>query len=829
MKLRSLLTMGIVALGGSLFASAQNATPVNVLLNKAVIEVAGKPAADEEGPEKLIDGDLNTKYCIIQSDPFIVIDAQAYFTFSSFKFYDCATNEDEENASAYKIELSADGSTWETVADVSGVADVALKEIALDTPVKARYVRFSPTYRDCARMWELEGYGINATTLSATLQTESLELDVNTSDEIKVAFEITGDKGADFACTAISTKTNVEVETPIEGDGVFTIPVKGVRKGSSIIEIQVVNNGEVAKFSVPVKVKSDAPVSDADAVSVSNWGEDIVAESLEDNSFTSGVSMGWYGSAAFYSAAVSEDGALCDEDGIVEVPTSGNVYKIPVAVNNALKLQRNTDPVRLTFAEAIPTEKVNLLVFADAKNGIEVNATLIYDDDSESDPVNTTIGNWQYDELDGTEALSGLGVVTKDYYSPISVSSDRNYRVYEIELPADQYKNAKEVELSVSGGSYGNVAYIVGVNAHNANGTITKHLDASLAEKQLKVKVGSTCNIVVNYTLTDIEGLEDVFTFDAVASKEAIRIGDITNDANTGTLTIPVEGITPAIATVDVNLAFGQQTMKLTAQILVKSTVTADTENCIEISNWACDVIAENNPVSDYASQKLDDNGWVFFTDDIHPEGAIAGDERLVVANSENVYQLAPYDGNNATVIVGVGGYDVSRDLNFTTPIYTDAINLLVTSANGESDLDITVKYEDGSKGDVQNAKVADWHAESPDGSEAVYGLGRVNLSSNDIAGERNFRLFEVSVVSERDSRVASININNKATATYLTIIGVNARDMKTSGINSVTSANDDKVIVAYYNLQGQPVHNASEGLYIVRYADGTSGKVYVK
>ena len=829
MESKSLLLTGLIALGGVLPGFAQEATQTNVLLNKAVIEVAGKPAADSEGPEKLIDGNLETKYCIIQSNPFVVIDALGYFQFSSFKFHDCATNEEEENASAYKIELSMDGTSWQTVAEASNVADVALKEIALSSPVKARYVRFSPTYERCARMWELEGFGVDATTLATQLQTESLELDINAESEIKVGFTITGEKGEDFACSATASKASVEVGTPVEADGVFTIPVKGISKGTSTVEVIIVNNGEVAKFEIPVKVNSDAPISDADAVKVSNWTEDLIAESLEDGSFTSGVSAGWYGSIAPYSAAVQEDGAICDEDGIVEIPTSGNVYKIPVTENNALKLERNADPVRLTFDEAIPTEQVNMLVFADAEDGINVHATIIYDDNSESDPIEKTISYWEYEELDGQEALSGLGVVSKDYYDPISVSSEKIYRVYEMSIPTDQYRNAKEIELSVSGGSWGDVAYVIGVNAHNVNGVVTKHLNASLAEQQVKVKQDATANIVVNYTLTDVEGLTDELTYNAVASKDAITLGEIKHDAEAKTITIPVQGVTPAIANVEINLAFGQQSMKLVAQVFVKSTVTASTEKCVEIANWANDVIAEANPASDHANQKLDDQGWVFFTDDVHPEGAIAGDERLIIANSGNVYELAPYTGNNATVIVGVGGYDVSRDITFVTPIYTETINLLATSANGEADLDITVKYEDGTNEDVQNAKVADWHASEADGTEAVYGLGRVNISSNDIAGERSFRLFEVPVTAKRNSKVQSVNINNKATGTYITVLGVNAKDEQTSGINSLTADKEGKTIVAYYNLQGQEVKNAANGLYIVRYADGTSGKLYIK
>lgn len=828
MKLKFLLATGCITLSG-LFASAQEATPQNVLLNKAVIEVAGKPAADSEGPEKLIDGDLQTKYCIIQSNPFVVIDAQGYYQFSSFKFHDCKTNEEEENASAYKIELSMDGKTWQTAAEADGVADIALKEINLNAPVKARYVRFSPTYKNCARMWELEGFGIDATTLSATLTTESLELDLNGEGEIKMSYKLKGDKAEDFAISTAVSNSKVEVGTPVDNNGELTIPLKGIAKGSAIVSVKVTNSGEVYLFEVPVKVKSDAPVSDADAVTITDWDIDVVAETNNKSSFK-GFGGGYYsGGYAFYTSAVQDAGALCDEDGILET-ANGNVYKIPFGANNARTIKRNNDAVEVTFEDPIPTEKVNLLVFADAEDGININATIIYDDNSESDPVTKNIGYYEYETLDGTEAKSGLGLLENDYYEDdVVVPSEFINRVYEIELPADQYKNVKSISLTANGGSWGDVAYVLGVNAHNVNGAVVKHLSAELAEKLIKVKQGQTSNVVVNYALTDIDGLTDKLGYSATATKKAIELGEIINNEEAKTITIPVTGITPAIANVDIDLVFGTQTIKLSAQVFVKSTIAADTENCIEISSWEHDVIAEDNPANDHSDQKLDDSGWVFFTDDVHPEGAIAGDERIVIANSGNVYKLAPYDKANATVIVGMGNFDVSRNFTFATPIYTEQINLLVTSANGISDVDMIIEYEDGTKENVQKASVADWHAAEADGTEAVYGLGRVHKNNGDIANERNFRLFEIDATAKRDSKVKSVNINNNTYGSYLTILGVNAKDMKTSGIDSIEDNGSGKIVEAYYNLQGQKVEHAENGLYIVRYSDGTSEKIFIK
>lgn len=828
MKLKRLLPLGCLTLACGITAAAQEAAPVNVLLNKTVVEVAGKPAADSEGPEKLIDGDLNTKYCIIQSSPYIVIDAEGYYNFTSFKFYDCKTNENEENASVYTLQLSKDGKSWETAAEAQNVADVDLKEINLTAPVKARFVRFAPTYRDCARMWELEGYGTDATTLVAELQTTGLELNINESGEIKVAYTLKAEKASDFSCLASCDRSNVEIGTPVEADGTFTIPVKAITKGSVKVTVSICNDGEKVDFEIPVKVKSDAPVSTADAVSITTWKIDMVAESLSEDSFNDGISFGWYDSKTFYSAAVAADGALCDEEGVVET-SAGNVYVIPVDQNNAVCLERYEDDAVLTFAEPIPTEKVNLLVFADTEDGIAIKATIIYEDGSESDPVQKTIGSVSYETEDGQEALAGLGMVINSLYDGVKLGDAKNHRVYEMEIPADQYKNIKEIKANVEGGGYGDAAYIIGVNAHNVNGVVTKHLDASLAEQTVKVKTGQSTNVVVNYTLTDVEGLTDELTFSAVATKSTIKVGEIAHNKDAHTLTIPVEGVAPSLANVEINLGFGAQSIKLVAQVLVKTVVIADDKNCIEISNWKHDVIAEAQPASQYATQKLDNDGWVFFTDDVHPEGAIAGDERLIVAASGNVYRLAPYDSNNGTMILGYGAIDSKEDFNFASPIFTDKVNILATSANGVSKVEIVVNYEDGTSESANKVDVEDWHANEADGTEAMYGLGRVNINSNDIASERRFRLFEVSADTKRDSKVKSLTINNKGYQSYLTVLGVNAEDKQTSGIDDIESGNTAKTIDSYFNLQGQKVENPVSGIYVVRYTDGSYAKVVIK
>ncbi len=564
-----------------------------------------------------------------------------------------------------------------------------------------------------------------------------------------------------------------------------------------------------------------ASADESNAVAVTNWNLDYVAESTDASAFSEGIPDGWSGYGVFYSTAVSAEGALCDENGVATA-ASGNTYVIPATGLNTMRVGSSAE---LTFAEPLATEAVNLLVFCDFDSGASLTAAVKYSDGSESQATTGNVGSWTYENSDGNEAIAGLGSVLTSWSGKISVNEEKNHRLYEMTIPADKFKTAVGVKLIGSVGYDDETIYVIGVNAAKVEG-VKKHLEASLAADNLKIKQGETASLIVNYTLTDIEGLTDQLTCNANVNGEAVTVGEIVNDADAKTLTVPVTAVTPGINTVAITVAFGEQSIQLNAQIWVKSTVSADEANCVAISSWAHDVIAENLPAVDFAGQKLDDQGWVLFTDDVHPYGALAGDERLVVANSGNVYKLAPFNSNNATVIAG----GESAGFDFASPIFTENVNLLCISAIGNASLEINVAYDDEStSAEAATATVSDWFANEANGSEAVYGLGRLNLQSSEIAGDRKFRLFEVAVPAQRNHKVKSINVSNTTAGTYCTVLGVNAVDKLTSGIDTVEDANGNKIVETVFNLQGQKVQNPANGLYIVRYTDGTCTKMLIK
>lgn len=829
MEIKHLLLSGLAATACAFAATAQTPEPTNVLLGKSVIEVAGNPAAASEGPEKLIDGDLTTKYCIIKARPFVVIDALGYYTFSSFKFHDCKTNENEENASAYKLELSMDGKTWTVAAEASNVADVDLKEITLATPMKARYVKFSPTYNNCARMWELEGFGVESKTLAASLVSqETIELNIGESAEIKVKVDVTGERATDYSFTATASKGCVTVGTPAEAEGVYTFSVSGVAKGKADVTVKIVNDGEVVEINVPVKVLSDAPADVSACVEISNWSKDIISEQLE-NAADTYIDKKSYsgGSLTFYSADLKEEGAICDTEGLVET-ADGNVYQLSATSKNTIAADADWEegvPQEINFANPRATDAVCLLccAWANNNNAQNYNAYVKYEDGSSSEQITGTIKHCVADAVDGDEAVCGLGVVEESYYETV-ISTSFNKRLYEIEIPADATKKVASVFIANTTDTGRATIFVLGVNAEDANAGEVKHLAAELAATDIKVRQEGTAQLVVNYTLTDIEGLSDKLVYSAVAQKGNVTISEIT-DAE-GKLKMDITGVNPGEDVVTVTLTFGKQTIRLRANVIIKKkAVEADTSDCIEIGNWNVDVIAESVPASAAVSGKVDEDGYVFYTDDIKAEGSLCGEEGIIPVKDKLVFKLAPFNENNAVVISANSEYT----LEFKQPVNISALNLLVMSANGASDVDANVNYENNEASPVASHNVADWYNTDPDGSEAASGIGRIDTrNDSDRGGNPNFVLYSIPVQTDGSQNAVSATVKNKSNS-YLTVIGAHGDKGGTSTSIDINLADGNKKPVAYYNLLGNKVSNPSEGVFIVRYSDGSVEKIIIK
>lgn len=528
-----------------------------------------------------------------------------------------------------------------------------------------------------------------------------------------------------------------------------------------------------AGLMVPVAIAdSGAPID------CTGWTTDMVAESLSEDAFD-GAGLGWNGDGAFYPSSLKAEGSLCDAEGSLTT-LSGNSYKIPFEGNNAFRLERYDDLKPLTFVTPVNATGFNLLVFANDDYNTSGNITFIgnvtYEDGTSGETKEFTVSKWGSSEEVDNVALSGLGLAV-NYYGDLSYSTSNNFRVYEISLPSDVAKTATGVMFKIEDASWGKYGFILGVNGSGVVAPAEKRLSASLAAEKLTGNQGDTANFVVNYTIGGEPIANEELTYSATSDNADFAVGEIVNDSEAKVITVPVTANAAGAAKIEITLSLGDESLTLEGEFQAKMHVDADTSDCIVISNWGADVIAEQLPAEDYKSDVVAGSNKVLYTDGLHAKGAIAGDQRIVVAKSGKVYQLAAYDGSNAITNTGMGSYGSASVINFETPIYIDEVSLLLLSSDGDSDVDLTVQYEDGSKGAVQTFDVPSCDSES-DITPALT-VGYVDTYTDELVTDAGYKVYEISAIAARAAKVSSISVFNNGWGSKLTVLAVNAKDMK--------------------------------------------------
>ena len=550
-------------------------------------------------------------------------------------------------------------------------------------------------------------------------------------------------------------------------------------------------------------------------IECTGWNTDMVAESEGEGAFD-GASLGRDGDGSFYTRLVKEAGALCDDSGTV-ISSTGNEYRVVPDAKNALELERYSEKAQLVFSEPMMAPKYYFLVFCNNNNsGSADNITFVgnlnYADGGAGEDTTFETGTWDSSTDYQNIAVPSLGLIINNY-GEIGFSSSQDYRIYEIALDADVSRPVSGVSFKVDGGSWGQSGYVLGVSADAVPISSLKKLTASLQEDELSTTVGTPVQFVVNYSIK--EGAEGELECSVVSGSEHAKVGDIVNNTEQNIITIPVTADMKGVYTITATLSLGEENCELSGRLTVRGDVQADTKNCVEVEGWNTDVIAESLPAADYVSDAIS-NDMVLYTDDVSPAGSIAGGNRIAVADSGNVYLIAPYDASNANVIVGVGGYGTSSELSFKTPIYTENVNLLVASAEGGSDAEFTVLYEDGTESATKSAYVEDW-SEASETAPALT-LGYVGTNSDEVLPDAGMKLYEIPVMAARISKVKGIKVYNRSWGSKLVVLGVNAEDMLTAQIDKYLEASmQETEIRTYQNIEAE---------FKVNYAINGSDKV---
>lgn len=235
----------------------------NVLLKKKVVSYSGSTNSTET-PANLIDGVTNpsstsAKWCNVSPTNWVILDTEGLFRIYGFKIYDCkAGPENAENIKSYTIEVSQDGNNWTKVVDEENREGDNIKEDYI-APVRARYIRFSPTVSGTLRVWEFEAYGVDDVHTVLTTETPEMRIEAGETEDLVVSYDLNGDqREADFELK-VERQSGVSAGDITENAAArtFTIPVtadKRIGQGEMVLRLY---NGGVYK-ELAVKVLTDA-------------------------------------------------------------------------------------------------------------------------------------------------------------------------------------------------------------------------------------------------------------------------------------------------------------------------------------------------------------------------------------------------------------------------------------------------------------------------------------------------------------------------------------------------------------------------------------------
>lgn len=157
-----------------------------------------------------------------------------------------------------------------------------------------------------------------------------------------------------------------------------------------------------------------------------------------------------------------------------------------------------------------------------------------------------------------------------------------------------------------------------------------------------------------------------------------------------------------------------------------------------------------------------------------------------------------------------------SHTLTLGTPAACSEIQLLFTSADGESTFTVVPNYSDGTSGEAQEMTAADWYSSDENQGEAVYGLGRFSPYDWYYDYRYYFRLFEDAMALDEHKTLESLTVTRTSggVPTVFAVSKTGFEEQETA-IDAIRH-NENKSDVIY-NVAGQRVNRMQKGhIYIL-------------
>lgn len=313
--------------------SVENAGAVfNPLRGATLLDYSGA-ANPNETPKHIVDGvtnpsDVSQKWCVSGADNWAMFDCGEFYRFYGFRIYDCCSGpEQNENIRDWRIEVSDDAEAWTVINEGSGTRINIKENYCL--PVRGRYVKLIATpVTNTMRIWEFEAIAASAFHLTLDVDPQSLRLNIGETADLKVKYNLNGDKrGDDFACT-VSASTSAAIISDISDNGnEFTIPVTGGKLiGQTDLTIRVTNEGAYKEIVVPVII---------DATGQSNILAGKVAElRTYTDSYANGISFTTANNSALTDGDVLTDALTPIDQTAVKVAPAAHANDFMILFNS---------------------------------------------------------------------------------------------------------------------------------------------------------------------------------------------------------------------------------------------------------------------------------------------------------------------------------------------------------------------------------------------------------------------------------------------------------------------------------------------------------------
>ena len=250
-------------------------------------------------------------------------------------------------------------------------------------------------------------------------------------------------------------------------------------------------------------------------------------------------------------------------------------------------------------------------------------------------------------------------------------------------------------------------------------------------------------------------------------------------------------------------------------------------------SGWNADVIAEGKPSKQFSDNILDNQGWVFYTEGVQKEGALCGSNGIVTTANGTQFQIADFSKKNALTLKSNFS---AGTLEFENPEKCEELYFLVVSANGNASLVATAYYTDNTHTYNERYTPQDWYTDSPSGSEAVYGLGRIITKQNlpyyqDDIDTGKIRLYEYTMKTDKSKEVKNVEFTKTyGGGGYITILGISRKGTGVAtGIENIENRPSASAVNGIYTINGMKINTLQKGINIIKMSDGTTRKVVIK